>query len=134
LGLTRRFGRAAPGKRVLEATPGYSGKHYTVISALGLTAGSATWVLEGAMTGEAFEVYVTQVLAPTLRAGDVVLIDNLKVHKSARARGAIAACGARLEFLPPDSPALNPIERMFRQTRLARESQNGVANAQSAHL
>jgi transposase len=113
LGLTRLFGRATPGVRVVEATPGYSGKHYTVIAALGLTEVTATWLLEEAMTREAFDLYVTQVLAPTLQAGDVVLIDNLNVHKSEIARRAIAAQGARLEFLPPYSPDLNPIEKCW---------------------
>lgn len=110
MGLTRLFGRAAPGERVTEATPGYSGQHYTLVAAVGLTQVSATWVLEGGMTGDAFELYVEQVLAPTLRCGDVVLIDNLNVHKSETAQRLVAARGARLEFLPPYSPDLNPIE------------------------
>jgi transposase len=113
LGLTRLSGRAAPGARVVEATSGYSGKHYTVIAALGLTAGTAAWLLEAAMTREAFELYVTQVLAPTLQVGDILLIDNLNVHKSEIARHAIEARGARLEFLPPYSPDLNPIEKCW---------------------
>jgi transposase len=117
LGLTRLFGRAAPGARVMEATPGYSGKHYTVIAALGLTEVSATWRLEEAMTREAFALYVTQVLAPTLQIGDVVLIDNLNVHKSDIARHAIEARGARLEFLPPYSPDLNPIEKCWAKVK-----------------
>jgi transposase len=102
---------------VTEATPGYSGKHYTVIAALGLTEVTATWLLEEAMTREAFDLYVTQVLAPTLRVGDVVLIDNLNVHKSETARQAIEACGARLEFLPPYSPDLNPIEKCWAKVK-----------------
>lgn len=113
LGLTRLFGRAAPGQRIMEATPGYSGKHYTVLAALGLREVAATWVLEGALTREVFEVYVTQVLRPTLRSGDVVLLDNLSVHKSEAARQAIEACGARMEFLPPYSPDMNPIEKCW---------------------
>lgn len=113
LGLTRLSGRAAPGKRVCEATPGYSGKHYTLIAALGLTEITAAWLLEEAMTREAFDVYVAQVLAPTLQVGDVVLLDNLNVHKSDLARQAIEAQGARLEFLPPYSPDLNPIEKCW---------------------
>jgi len=117
LGLTRLFGRATPGERVSEATPSYSGKHYTVIAALGLTEVTATWLLEEAMTREAFDVYVTQVLAPTLQAGDVVLIDNLNVHKSETARRAIEARGARLEFLPPYSPDLNPIEKCWAKVK-----------------
>ena len=117
LGLTRLFGRAAPGERVAEATPGYSGKHYTLIAALGLTEITATWLLEDAMTREAFDLYATQVLAPTLQPGDVVLIDNLNVHKSETARQAIAAHGARLEFLPPYSPDLNPIEKCWAKVK-----------------
>lgn len=110
LGLTRLFGRAAPGERVIEGTPGYSGKHYTLVAALGLGTVTATWLLEGAMTQEAFEIYVGAVLAPTLQAGDVVLIDNLNVHKSERTARLIAARGARLQFLPPYSSDLNPME------------------------
>ena len=110
LGLTRAFGRAAPGERVSEGTPGYSGKHYTFVAALGLHAVTATWVLEGAMTQQAFETYVGAVLAPTLQTGDVVLIDNLNVHKSEVTQRYIVARGARLEFLPPYSSDMNPIE------------------------
>lgn len=117
LGLTRLCGRAAPGQRVCEATPGFSGKHYTLVAALGLTEVSAAWLLEEALTRDAFDVYVTQVLAPTLHAGDVVLIDNLNVHKSETARRAIAAQGARLEFLPPYSPDLNPIEKCWAKVK-----------------
>jgi transposase len=117
LGLTRLFGRAAPGERVTEATPGYSGKHYTLVAALGLGAISATWLMEGAMTQDAFELYVGAVLAPTLQVGDVVLIDNLNVHKSETVQRHIAACGARLEFLPPYSPDLNPIEQCWAKVK-----------------
>ncbi|MGB8645428.1 MAG: IS630 family transposase [Anaerolineae bacterium] len=113
LGLTRLFGRAAPGVRVPEATPGYSGPHYTLIAALGLTTVTAAWVLEGAMTRDAFDLYVEQVLAPTLSPGDVVVLDNLNVHKSEAARRAVAARGARLAYLPPYSPDWNPIEKCW---------------------
>ncbi len=113
LGLTRLFGRAAPGERVSEATPGYSGPHYTLIAALGLTAVTAPWLLEGAMTREAFDLYVEQVLAPTLEPDDIVLIDNLNVHKSEPARRQIEARGAWLIYLPPYSPDWNPIEKCW---------------------
>jgi transposase len=102
---------------VVEATPGYSGQHYTVIAALGLGEITATWLLEAAMTREAFDLYVEQVLAPTLSAGDVVLIDNLNVHQSETARRHIEARGARLEFLPPYSPDLNPIEKCWAKVK-----------------
>ena len=116
-GLTRLFGRAAPGVRVDEATSGYSGKHYTLIAALGLSAVTATWLLEGAMTREAFDIYVECVLAPTLQLGDVVLIDNLNVHQSAAAQQQIEARGARWTFLPPYSPDLNPIEQCWAKVK-----------------
>ena len=123
LGLTRLFGRAAPGERVCEATPGFSGKHYTVIAALGLCEVSATWLLEGAITGDAFEVYAEQILCPTLRKGDIIFIDNLNVHKSARVHELIGACGARLEFLPPYSPDLNPIEQCWAKVKTVLRTQ-----------
>ena len=108
--MTRAYGRAAPGERVIEGTPGYSGKHYTIVAALGFGEVSATWLLEGAMTQAAFEIYVGAVLAPTLQPGDVVLIDNLNVHKREETERLISARGARLQFLPPYSSDLNPIE------------------------
>lgn len=110
LGMTRLFGRAAPGERVVEATSGYSGAHYTVVATLGLQGITAPWVFEGAMNGTAFETYVEQVLAPTLHPGDLVLIDNLSAHKGDPIRSLIEACGAQVQFLPPYSPDLNPIE------------------------
>lgn len=119
LGLTRRCGRAAPSERVVEATPGDSGRHYTLVAALGWTGVQAPWLLDGAMDSLAFEVYTEHVLAPTLRRGDVVLLDNLSAHASERARGFIEARGARVEFLPPYSPDLNPIEKCWAKIKEA---------------
>jgi transposase len=110
LGMTRLFGRAAPGQRVVDATPGHSGEHYTLVSALSIEGISAPWFLPGAMNSDAFNVYVTQVLVPTLVPGDVVVLDNLSSHKAAQIKEAIEARGARLMFLPPYSPDFNPIE------------------------
>lgn len=110
LGLTRLYGRAAPGERVVEATPGYSGPHYTAVAALTLRGVRAPWLLEGSMNGLAFEAYVEHVLAPSLRRGDIVVLDNLKPHTQAVIRTLIEARGARVEFLPPYSPDFNPIE------------------------
>ena len=70
-------------------------------------------VLDGPMTGGWFLAYVEQVLVPTLRPGDVVILDNLAAHKNAAIRAAIEAAGASLRFLPPYSPDLNPIENAF---------------------
>jgi transposase len=110
LGLTRFFGRGAPGRRVVEAIPGDSGPRYTLIAALGWQGVQASWLLEGAMDRVAFETYIQRVLAPTLRRGDIVVIDNLPPHKGPQARRVIEARGACLEFLPPYSPDFNPIE------------------------
>lgn len=119
LGLTRLYGRAAPGQRVVEATPGYSGPHYTLVAGLSLSGVQAPLVFEGAMDTLAFETYVEQALVPGLRTGDVVLIDNLSAHKSSKARAAIEARGARLEFLPPYSSDLNPIEQCWAKVKEA---------------
>lgn len=110
LGLTRLYGRAAPGKRVVEGTPGYSGPHYTIVAALSLAGVKAPWMLEGAMDGAAFRTYVEHELAPTLRPGDIVIVDNLSAHKDAHAQALIEARGAQVVFLPPYSPDFNPIE------------------------
>ncbi len=119
LGLTRLYGRAAPGERVVEGTPGISGPHYTVVAALGERGLKAPWVIPGAMNATAFEAYVEHVLAPTLRAGDIVVLDNLKAHQSERVVALIEARGAQLEFLPPYSPDLNPIELCWSKVKAA---------------
>ncbi len=119
LGLTRLYGRAVPGQRVVEATPGYSGPHYTVIAALGLEGIGAPWVFEGATSGLAFETYVEHVLGPTLKAGVLVLIDNLSAHKPEVIRQQIERRGARLHFLPPYSPDWNPIELCWAKVKAA---------------
>jgi transposase len=117
LGLTRLFGRALPGQRVVEATPGYSGAHYTIVAALGWQGISAPWVIEGAMNTAAFETYVEKVLVPSLKQGDIVVADNLSVHKMERIRKLLEARGAQLEFLPPYSPDLNPIEKAWAKVK-----------------
>jgi transposase len=119
LGLTRWFGRAVPGRRVVEAEPGDTGPRYTLIAALGWRGVQASWLLEGAMDRVAFELYVEQVLVPTLRRGDIVLIDNLPPHKGLHTRQLIEAQGACLEFLPPYSPDFNPIELCWSKIKTA---------------
>lgn len=119
LGLTRLAGRAAPGERVVEATPGHSGPQLTLVAALSLNGVSAPWLLDGAMDGAACEVYARQVLGPTLRRGDIVVMDNLPAHKVRDVQSAIEARGARLEYLPPYSPDLNPIEQCWAKVKAA---------------
>ena len=85
----------------------------TFVAGLRLSGLTAPWVLDGPMDGEAFRVYVRHVLAPTLRRGDVVVLDNLPAHKVPGVREAIAARRAQIFYLPPYSPDMNPIELAF---------------------
>jgi transposase len=119
LGLTRLFGRASSVQRVVESTPGHSGTHYTLIAALSWQGVQASWILQGAMDREAFDVYIEYVLAPALRPGDIVLLDNLSSHTGPRTRQLIEAKRARLEFLPPYSSDFNPIELCWSKGKLA---------------
>ena len=77
------------------------------------TTGTATCVIDGPINGESFLAYIEQVLVPTLRPGDIVVFDNLGSHKGKAVRRSIRAAGAKLFFLPPYSPDLNPIEQVF---------------------
>jgi transposase len=119
LGLTRLFGRATPGERVVEGTPDTSGPHATMIASLGWDGVQAPWMLEGAMTGAAFATYVEHILAPTLRPGEIVLMDNLSAHKGVIVPALIEARGARLEYLPPYSPDWNPMEECWSKVKTA---------------
>jgi transposase len=95
------------------AVPHGHRKTTTLVAGLRLDGMVAPMVLDGPINGEWFEAYVAQVLLPTLRAGDVVIMDNLSSHKRASVREMIEAKGARLRFLPPYSPDFNPIEMAF---------------------
>jgi len=119
LGLTRLYGRAAPGERVVEATPGTSGPHYTVVATLGADGVQAPLLFEGAMTTLTFDTYVAEVLAPTLRHGEILLMDNLSAHKSGQAQALLEARGVQVIFLPPYSPDLNPIEHCWGKVKQA---------------
>ena len=119
LGLTRLYGRAAPGQRVGEATPGYSGPHYTLVATLGWQEVTAPWIFEGSMNSTTFEVYVRTQLLPTLHRGDILVMDNLSAHTGETIRQMIEAKGARLQFLPPYSPDLNPIELCWSKVKTA---------------
>jgi transposase len=119
LGLTRLCGRAAPGQRVVEATPGYSGPHYTLVATLSWQEVTAPWIFEGSMNSVTFEVYVRTQLLPTLCPGDILVMDNLSAHTGETIRQLIEAQGARLEFLPPYSPDFNPIELCWSKVKAA---------------
>ena len=111
--MARRYGRAPRGERCQAPVPYGHGKTTTFVGALRLEGMTAPMVLDGAMHGAAFLAYVEQVLVPTLSPGDIVIMDNLSAHKSPAVRHAIEAAGAEPRFLPPYSPAFNPIEMAF---------------------
>jgi transposase len=120
LSLTRLYGRAAAGARVVDAVPQRpGGPSWTLIGALGLDGVSAPWLLEGPVDSAAFEVYVCQVLSPTLRQGDIVVMDNLSAHKGSAIENAIRTQGAQLHFSSPYSPDLNPIEQCWSKIKTA---------------
>jgi transposase len=111
--MTRRYGRAPIGERLIGTVPYGHWKTTTFVAALRGSGLTAPLVIDGAVNGDLFVAYVRQVLAPTLRPGDVVIMDNLAAHKRAEVRRAIEAAGAVLRYLPPYSPDLNPIELAF---------------------
>jgi len=106
-------GWAPLGERLVAKVPHGHWKTSTFVAALRCDRIEAPWILDGAINGEAFKTYVERVLAPTLRPGDLVIMDNLRSHKGKEVRQAIRAAGARLIFLPKYSPDLNPIEQVF---------------------
>ena len=106
-------GWAPRGERLKAAAPHGHWKTMTFLAALRHDGVEAPWLLDGPIDGESFGLYVERVLAPTLRPGDIVVMDNLGSHKSTAVRQAIRAAGARLFFLPKYSPDLNPIEMLF---------------------
>ena len=111
--MTRLRGRARHGHRLRASVPWGHWKTTTFVAGLRLGGLTAPMVLDGAMNGAAFKAYTEQVLAPTLKPGDIVVMDNLSSHKVAGVRQAITAKGAFLLYLPPYSPDLNPIELAF---------------------
>lgn len=111
--MVRHYGWGPKSERLIDATPHGHWNTTTFLAGLRSTGIVAPLVLDGPMTGEAFLAYVEQFLAPTLSAGDIVVMDNLAAHKVAGVREAIAAVGAGVIYLPPYSPDLNPIEQMF---------------------
>lgn len=112
-GMVRLRGRCPRGERLVGYAPHGHWKTITFVAGLRLRAMVAPFVLEGAMNGPMFLAYVKQCLVPTLKRSDIVVMDNLPVHKVAGVEQAIEAAGATLLYLPPYSPDLNPIELAF---------------------
>ncbi len=111
--MTRLYGRCPLGQRLIEYVPHGHWKTTTFLSALRTDGLFAPLVVDGAMNGAIFLAWVKQQLAPALRAGDIVVMDNLAAHKVEGVRQAINAVGASVLYLPPYSPDLNPIENVF---------------------
>ena len=106
-------GWAPRGERLIAKVPHRQWKTTTFLAALRHDRIDAPWLLEGPIDGESFRTYVEKVLVPTLREGDIVIMDNLGSHKGKAVRALIRSAGAKLFFLPKYSPDLNPIEQVF---------------------
>ena len=111
--MTRTHGRCLRGKRLVAKVPHGHWRTLTFLAALRCDRIEAPCVIDGPINGRSFLAYVEQFLAPTLAPGDIVVMDNLGSHKGQAVRRAIRAAGAKLFFLPPYSPDLNPIEQVF---------------------
>lgn len=132
--MARCHGRCARGLRLLAPVPHGHWKTTTLIAGLRTTGIVAPYVLDGAVNGVIFRAYVEQVLAPTLAHGDILILDNLPSHKVAGVRQAVEARGARILYLPPYSPDLNPIEQAFAKLKAllrkaAERTRDGLWNA-----
>jgi len=111
--MTRRYGRALRGERVVEGAPAGHWRTLTLLGALTAEGMLATMTIESPTDGDVFLAYLEQVLCPRLQPGQVVILDNLAAHKVAGVRSLIEARGAQLLYLPPYSPAFNPLEQAW---------------------
>jgi len=113
IALTRLYARAPRGERAFGKVPRNWGKNVTLIAAMSTEGMGQAMSVEGATDGAAFETYVKHFLVPTLKEGQVVVMDNLQVHKSTKVRKLVESAGASVLFLPPYSPDFSPIEEAF---------------------
>ena len=111
--MTRRYGRSIGKTRVVDKVPCNTPKNTTIVSSMRLSGTYAYEVIEGAMKTESFVEYIKNTLVPTLQIGDIVIMDNLRVHKSSAVSELISSVGATVIYLPPYSPDFNPIEKMW---------------------
>jgi len=115
--LAREYGRAAPGERVVDTKPSARGDNLSVIGALGFDELRAAMSVPGAVDGDACLVFTKDVLAPRLRPGNIVFLDNVPTHKMAAIAEAITAVDAKVKFLPPYSPDFSPIENCWSKVK-----------------
>ena len=133
--MTRTHGWAPRGKRLVDKVPHGHWKTTTFLAALRHDRIDAPFLVDGAINGEWFLAYVEQVLVPTLKPGDIVILDNLGSHKAKAVRQAIRKAGAKLIFLPKYSPDLNPIEQVFAKLKtLLRKAAARTADAVTAAI
>lgn len=119
MALTPLYARAPKGQRAYGSVPRNRGKNMTRIAALSVQGMTASMILDGSANSAAFEVYMEQILAPSLTTGQIVVMDNLSIHQGAKVRSAIEARGCQLLFLPSYSPDLSPIEEAFSKLKTA---------------
>ena len=128
--MTRTHGRCLRGKRLVAKVPHGHWRTLTFLAALRCDRIEAPCVIDGPINGRSFLAYVEQFLVPTLAPGDIVVMDNLGSHKGLAVRRAIRAVGAKLFFLPPYSPDLNPIEQVFAKLKtLLRKAEERTVEA-----
>lgn len=111
--MIRLYGRAYQGQRCHDTAPCGHWESTTILSSIRLDGKTESIVFDGAVDRKMFDEYIKEVLAPTLHPGDIVVLDNLNAHKSDLAQRIIEDCQAEVRFLPPYSPDLNPIEKMW---------------------
>ena len=117
IAMVPRYARAPKGERARGKAPRNRGRNVTLVCSISLSGVGPSMSIEGSADGESFSLYLSEVLCPALRPGQVVVMDNLSVHKSRSVREAIEARGCQLWFLPAYSPDLNPIEEAFSKTK-----------------
>lgn len=115
--LTRLYARALGGARTTEAVPRNYGQSTSMIATLSIDGVEAPMLIEGSVDTLVFNAYCEQVLQPTLKPGDVIVLDNLAAHRASRIKEIAASCGARVLWLPPYSPDFSPIELMWSKVK-----------------
>jgi transposase len=119
LAMTRRYGRAPAGQRVIGSVPQNDGSKVTMLGALGVHGLHAVMTVDGATDADVFRTSVKRVLGPTLTPGDLVVMDNLRAHNAIGVQQALARRGARVRYWPPSSPDLAPIEPCWAKVQTA---------------
>jgi transposase len=115
--LTRLYARALGGRRTTESVPRNYGTSTSMIATMGVSGVEAAMMIEGSVDTIVFNEYCQQVLRPTLKSGDVIVLDNLGAHRASRIEEICAECGARVIWLPPYSPDFSPIELMWSKVK-----------------